>query len=128
MIVTSECLNVEEYERRKILPATLIDRAGSELWLVREEPVGSSNTGVAWSYANEGGKVRIPMFPYLTARKLPSCAIGLSGAICAQIVAEALRPIAGREILRMHIVFGDPVEDRGAAFRFWIGMALQLRS
>jgi len=128
MIVTSECLNIEEYERLKILPATLVDRSGSELWLVREEPVGSTRTGVAWSYANEGPKVRIPLFPYMTSYKIPSYVVGLSGSICAQIVAEAIRLAAGREMLRLHVVFGDPVEDRESVFRFWLGMAILLRS
>lgn len=131
MNVTTQVLNVTEYEARHYLPATLVPRSGSDLWLVRDEPPGASKTGVPWSYACEGKQVRIPLLSYLSKNLDPAFAVGMAFQVGCTILAEAAPIIDGREVQRLHIIVGHPLIDLSPnggsqSFKMWLGVGILL--
>jgi hypothetical protein len=129
---SSEILDIQAYEARRFLPATLVPRSGSDLWLVREEPAGSTKHGVSWSYASEGPQVRIPLMPYLSNGHDPTQAIGYAYQLGLRIAFESMPIIVGKEVLRVHVAVGHPVIDMAAtggpqAFKFWLGVGIKIK-
>jgi len=125
---TTERIDVQKYVDAKILPSTRVERAGVQIWLVREEPVDSPKTGAAWSFATEGNIAHIPLFPYISASEEPDGYGHFIWVVATRTVAEALGTIDMRKkkIRRLHTAFGYPVEKCGDGFKFWAGVALLL--
>lgn len=135
MDITSEILDIEQYEAKKHLPATLVERThSSEYWLIRDMPLGSvSDPSKEWGWCNTGEVVRIPLFPYLSHSS--SAAVALAYAF--QLGVEARDMIDHNyEIVRIHIVAGEPVQEIAglikeqpgtSVLRFWLGFGCLLK-
>jgi hypothetical protein len=126
MIFTVEELAIEQYELDKIRPATIIDRNEGEIWLVREQPF-ETELSPRYLMTVEHAHVRIPLFPYLTRGTTPSVAMGMAMKLGILAVNELYDSIGRHivpqvDIVRTHIVLGQPVQDLSSSLRFWCGV------
>lgn len=100
---------------------TVLRRQGSDIWRVRAEPLHPNGDGpLAWTLVRDGELVRIPLLPYRSKQDPVHAILGSMDVI--QQYAE-LTPNAKRS----HIVLGNPIEEVGDEFRFWLGYAVQLQ-
>jgi hypothetical protein len=125
--LSHDILDVQSYTVSGQRPAMVIKRAATSLWLVREQPVGIENAN-AWSWANAGEFVRIPLHPYLTPKQDPATAL----AYAYQLGFRARDAVGDVGVIdRLHMVLGSPVEElhdgsRALGFRFWLGFAVSV--
>jgi hypothetical protein len=128
MEITTDVLDIVEYEKRKLRPATLIPRKG-RVWLTRDLPIGvAGSSSTEWGLVKEGDVVRIPLFPYITRGTDPSIAIG-----CAFELGFKARDYVtpGFEVHSLHIALGHPVteitQQDQELLRFWLGFGYVLK-
>lgn len=134
MEVTNHILDIEEYEKQKHRPATIVGRTSPELWLVRERPFGvKEEPTVLWGTCQSGEHVRIPLFPYLVNGNRPATALALASDLSLRAIHTIM---AGHDVdvLRVHTAYGEPVQEvdgmaegGGSVLRFWFGIAFVIR-
>lgn len=121
-------------------PEEYLARKGSERWQVLEgpvpmAPVDSARYQSVWVSYTGGDAVRIPLACYHTNSKDPAIAL----AMAVQIGGTALVGQSAAEIVRVHLSVGIPVEELDLyaqvsqthvvdCYRFWLGIAVQLRN
>jgi len=121
---TAQFLDITPFMDQGVAPQLCLPREPDSIWRVRQQPI---QPGVfqpqpqAWSTVKEGDLVRIPLIPYRTSSRNPEEV--LLAAI--QIGQRNVREFS--ELLRIHLVVGDPIQDleEHNAFRFWLGVAVR---
>jgi len=127
MQVTTEVLDIEAYEKRKLLPATLVKRSG-KVWITREVPVFVEQDD-EWGWCKDGDVVRIPLFPYLSRGNDSSVALGFAFELGFK-ARDFVDPCY--DVERVHVAIGHPVcehktQDGIDVLRFWLGFGFILK-
>jgi len=130
MEVTTDVLDIESYEKRRLTPASLVRRHGYT-WLTRDKPLllDVADDNHSWGYCQEGDFVRIPMFPYLTKGQDPTVAMGFAFELGFR-ARDFIDP--SYEVTHLHITLGHPVcdytlSDGSKTIRFWLGFGFVVR-
>ena len=123
---TAEIVEVQDFLEAHQIPTIPLPRTGNEAWLYRTQPFDFANPVMNqedWTLVRQGDLVPIPLIPYRSAGvTLPALLLGAMDIIQRYVLQH-------REVLRTHILIGNPVEDlRPAveAYRFWVGFAVQI--
>lgn len=127
MDITTDFLDIEEYEAKRLAPATLVRRDG-HTWLTRDVPLLVEHD-TEWGICQEGDVVRIPLFPYITRGQDPSIAIGFAFELGFRARAFVDPQY---EVARLHISVGCPVyeyhmPDGNTSLKFWLGFGFVVR-
>jgi hypothetical protein len=119
---TIDFLGVTEFVANEVIPEKVLRREGDQIWRACLRPftrdVHLDDT--AWSLSRSGELVRIPLVPY-TCKS--------SGRIVGAVIERGIyiaNAVAARgNVIRGHIVVGEPIETLSNGYRFWVGLAIR---
>jgi len=123
---TAEFVDITKFIEAEAIPEKTLPRLGEEVWQVRNAPVDFTKARTdpgGWTLVREGDLVRVRLIPYRTSTRDPA----EYGLVAMDMAARLFMDFP--QALRVHIIFGKPVEDLSPevdAFRFWVGVAIQV--
>ena len=123
---TAEFIDVTKFIEAEAIPEQTFPRVGEAVWQVRHDPVDFTKPRTdpgGWTLVREGDLVRVRLIPYRTSSRDPA----EYGLVAMDMAARLFMDFP--QALRVHIIFGKPVEDLSPevdAFRFWVGVAIQV--
>ena len=116
---TSSMVPLPETPEERAQFGHLVDRGPSEEWSIPFAPIVCDAPGLLdWRVAKRGPNVFIPVFPYRVPAGSCNSALGFSFQLAVRLMAEA------RNVRRLHLVLGEPMEDLGRFWRFWLGVGV----
>lgn len=123
MEITFENLDIGVYEARKVKPASVVERGPRDLWVIREQPLGTE-LSPPWLSSLNGEHFQVPLHSYRTNGTEPSNAMAFAFQLGVQAGLEML--VSGYRPTRMHLVFGSPVQEENGTLQFWVGVAFRV--
>lgn len=100
----------------------MVERHASEEWVIPFRPiVCDAAAAIDWRITKRGPRVFVPLFPYIVPAGSANSAIGFAFQLAVRFMAEA------KSVRRLHIALGEPMENLGQTWRFWLGIGAILR-